>query len=205
MILDHILLGAPDLDEASSAVAALTGIAPAGGGSHPGFGTRNQLLSLGEALFFEIIAPDPAQTDSGHRAEGLARMTQPAMMTFCMRSTDLAQTVARASAAGIAVKDPVAMSRTRADGVTLNWEILYFDAPEWGESLPFVIDWKDSPHPAASCPGGCSLGQFSALHPRSDALRTLYTALGIEVPVVAALTPGFLLQLETPRGALVLT
>ena len=83
LLLDHILVGAPDLEPAVTDFAAATGVTPSGGGSHTGFGTRNQLLSLGEDLFFEIIAPDPAQTESGHRAEALARLSAPCLHAYC--------------------------------------------------------------------------------------------------------------------------
>jgi hypothetical protein len=205
LTLDHILLGAPDLDSASDAFAAIAGVTPSGGGSHPGFGTRNRLLSLGEELFFEIIAPDPAQAEHGARADELAGLTGPAMHTFCLRSTDLAGVAARARAEGLATRDPVAMSRTRADGVRLAWEILYLDTPHWGRAMPFVIDWKSSPHPAGTSPGGCAVLEFAVLHPDAPSLAVLYARLGISVPVRAALVPGFLLRLETPRGEVMLT
>jgi hypothetical protein len=205
LTLDHILMGAPDLEVTSDAFAALSGVAPAGGGSHPGFGTRNQLVSLGEGLFFEIIAPDPAQREKGHRADRLEDLAAPGMLTFCLRSPDLAAVAARAKAAGVSSQEPVTMNRTRADGIKLEWEILYLDAPEWGDVMPFVIDWKGSPHPAETSPGGCTLLDYTVLHSNAAELGALYGALGIEVPVKAALSPGFVLRLETPNGEVVLT
>lgn len=204
LTLDHILMGAPGLQAATDGFAELSGVCPAGGGSHPGFGTWNQLLSLDEELFFEIIAPDPAQNEKGRRASGLMDLAVPIMLTFSLRSGDLAGVAAAARVAGLSTLDPVAMGRVRADGVRLAWEILYFDAPEWGSSLPFVIDWKGSPHPAETAPGGCTLLEFTVLHPKAAELRALYGQLGIDVPVRAAMSPGYILRLDTPNGEVIL-
>lgn len=205
LILDHVLMGAPDLDVARAAFAKQTGVEPSGGGSHDGFGTRNQLASLGSGLFFEIIAPDPDQASSLYRATALAGLAAAEMHTFCMRTSDIAGTAERAAAAGIKTSDPVRMGRTRADGVRLEWEILYLATPEWGDALPFLIDWRGSQHPAETSPVGCAMAGFTVLHPRAQVLRSLYRAIGVDVPVKGAMRPGFLLELDTPKGAVALT
>ena len=201
MKLDHILWGAPNLDDGVRLFAALTGVEPISGGSHPGFGTRNRLHALAPDVFFEVIAPDPAQppATSGRGAD-IAAMPHPALLTFAVQTDDLEGACTAAVQAGLQVTERVAMSRTRPDGVRLDWTVARFMHPAYGNLIPFAIDWQGSPHPAATTPGGCTLRHFAALHPEPAGLAAIYRALGLDMPVQSALRPGLVAVLGTPIG-----
>lgn len=203
--LDHILWAAPSLDEGARLFESMSGVSPATGGSHPGFGTRNRLVSLDDGVYLEIISPDPAQSLHDNRGGRIAALPHPGLLTFALRGSDLHTVRDRAQRAGLSIDGPISMSRTRPDGVKLEWSILYLRHAVLGEAVPFVIDWGRSPHPSASAPGGCTLTSFAALHPDSGALREIYAALDIPVEVKIASRPGFMAVLATPRGEVVLT
>ena len=61
MRIDHLVWYSADL---AAGEKHFTGwdAAPAFGGAHPGQGTRNSVLSLGDSTYVEILARDPAQT-----------------------------------------------------------------------------------------------------------------------------------------------
>jgi len=203
--LDHLLWAAPDLEEGAKTIARLTGVTPARGGVHPGLGTRNSLIALGSGVYFEIIAPDPAQKLEGNRGGRIAALPRPGLMTFAVASGDLTTLRDAASREGLAVNGPVAMHRATPSGARLDWMILYLEDARFGEAIPFVIDWGNSPHPSASSPAGCRLKSFAALHPEAKALAALYGALGIPVAVKRAANAGFVAELTTPNGDVVLT
>ena len=203
--LDHILWAAPDLGSGAKTIEKLTGIAPVRGGAHPGFGTRNSLIGLGSGIYFEIISPDPAQDLKGNRGGVIAALPRPGIMTFAIRSDDLDALSAAARREGLSLEGPVAMHRNRPDGVRIDWTILHLEDSRFGEAIPFVIDWGSSPHPSELVPAGCQLRSFAALHPEANELARLYAALDIPVPVKRAAYPGFVAELETPNGDVVLT
>lgn len=198
--LDHILWGAPDLDAGCAAFEGLTGVTPMIGGSHPGLGTRNALVSLGPGLYLEIIAPDPAQSLAGNLGGRIAAMAEPGVIAFALRDHDLAALASAARAAGIAADGPHAMSRLTPTGETISWSILHFAHPVFEGAPHFALDWGATAHPSVRAPGGCALADFAALRPAPETLRSLYGALRCPVSVQTAPGSGFCCALTTPRG-----
>lgn len=203
--LDHILWGTRALSECEELFKSLCGLTLSGGGAHPGFGTHNTLASLGGGRYFEAIAPDPAQTQRSPRAQQLAAFSQPRLMTFAVAGRDLEGYAARVRQAGIDTSDIIEMSRTRPDGVTLSWRLVYPSSRKWGDHIPFMIDWGNSEHPSLTAPHGCQLDEFVAIHPEAHQLREIYAALAIPVQVSGGTQPGFMARLQTPNGSVVLT
>lgn len=202
--LDHLLWAAPDLDDASRQFEALTGVRPIRGGEHPGRGTRNSLVSLGDGVYFEIITPDPAQTLTGTLGERLARLPEPGLLTFALSSNDLPFMRQKAVALGLKATGPESMSRKRPGGSELAWSILNLEHETLAGLVPFALDWGRSRHPSRDTPSGCRLTQFAALHSEPETLRALYANLGAGVEVMGAAAPGFLAVLDSPKGKVVL-
>src|SRR5439155_203384 len=70
-LLDHLIVGCRDLDRGIDFVEEKTGVRPAMGGVHPGRGTRNALLSLGERRYLEIMGADPEELSLAFKRMGL--------------------------------------------------------------------------------------------------------------------------------------
>ncbi|MGE5563947.1 MAG: VOC family protein [Bacillota bacterium] len=156
--LDHILVGAPDLDAAVASVARQTGVRPTPGGSHPGVGTRNALLSLGSGAYLEIIAPDPAQK-SGDFGKFVASLKSMTPLGWALHTDDIDRLHSALAARGVRVEPIVSGSRVRPDGRTLRWRNFEIGPEE--DVSPFFIQWdRGSPHPSTDAPKGCHVEQL---------------------------------------------
>jgi hypothetical protein len=206
--IDHLVVAGGDLARLTEWFALASGVEPAPGGAHPGIGTRNALVSLGERCYLELIAPDPDQPEPGRPRpfgiDDLAPGTHQ-LVTFALAVSDLDQAVARLAAVSIDLGRVRAMSRTRPDGVDLSWRLTESESAfgEHGGALPFLIEWAaGTPHPASSAPAGCTITRFSVRHPEPDRVEPAFEVLGFQVPVVGGGPAGVAVQLETPRGGL---
>jgi hypothetical protein len=204
-VLDHLVYATPDLDATVEALAALCGVRPAAGGQHPGLGTRNALLALGPRRYLEVVGPDPQQPrPDGPRWFGIDALDAPRLATWCAAARDLPARQAAACAGGVPLGEVRAGGRVRPDGVALTWQVTSPFAVIARGLVPFLIDWGDSPHPAASAPAGVHLRQFTLEHPEPAAVARQLAVLGIEIPVRLAAQPVLVAELDTPRGPVTL-
>ena len=157
--LDHILLGCNNLDSGIAFVEAHTGIRATPGGAHPGAGTHNALLSLGERHYLEIIAPDPAQPDSKNPLPLiLTKLTEPRLVGWAAHPANISALAEKLRKAGVPFEGPVAGSRKRLDGHILHWQVLHLKTtpPACSRSssngAPAPLTPPPIPPAAAACP-----------------------------------------------------
>jgi len=208
-LLDHILLGCSDLDSAVDFVARNTGVRAAFGGVHPGRGTRNALLSLGERRYLEVIAPDPKQDHvepfAQRQVEHLKQLASPRLIGWAAHPGDLEKFAARLREASVAFDGPRPGSRQRPDGKLLQWKTLNLKDDKDG-LLPFFIEWSaTSLHPSADAPKGCRLIHFGASAPNKEELTKISNLLRIDVAVSFSDKPTLQATIVGPKGEIALT
>lgn len=200
--LDHLVLATRDLDATVDQVAEALGVRPAPGGQHPGVGTRNFLLSLGDGHYLEVIGPDQDQPPPAEpRPFGIDDLDQPRLMAWAARSERLEQDAAAAAGQGHDLGPIRKMSRTAPGGEVLAWRLTRFPAPGVAV-IPFLIDWGETRHPSTTAPRGASLVSFGAQHPDPERIMTVLDALGLSLDVTAGPEPRLNARLSGPEGIL---
>lgn len=202
--LDHLLIGAPSLDDGIAWLEERTGVRAAKGGSHPGLGTWNALASLGPRQYIEIIAPDPGQPGvPTFYIPGLRDFPAPRIATWAARGEQL-EGIAGRLPGSLGCDAPRQGSRVRPDGTRLAWTLAFPKDRQhgvYGGALPFLIEWESNEaHPGRSTPSGLGLRAFSIGHPEPAALESALRGLGMDAAVQAADETQLSVELETPRG-----
>lgn len=181
-MLDHILLGCSGLERGIAFVEERAGVKAAFGGVHPGRGTQNALLSLGERHYLEIIAPDPQQSGDEH-ASRLQKMISPELIGWAIHPGNLQDFASRLAKAGIVTQGPTPGSRRRPDGKILQWATLALQNDGDG-LLPFSIEWSaGTVHPSVDAPKGCSIERFWVESPEPDKLVKQFALIEVSVDV----------------------
>jgi hypothetical protein len=207
-MLDHILLGSSDLNAGIAFMEERTGVRAALGGVHPGRGTRNALLALGDRQYLEIIAPDPAQNKVpdfvAPLVEKLKSLSTPRLVAWADHPGNLEALAAKLKAAGITFDGPRDGSRSRPDGRQLRWRTLNL-ADDRNGILPFFIEWDpNTVHPSVDAPQGCRLDRFSLADPDPMTLAESFVALGLEVPIDRGEKTELRAQIRSTKGLMVL-
>ncbi len=203
--LDHLVYATPDLEDTVQQLAERLGVQPAPGGSHPGLGTRNALLSLGSECYLEIIGPDPGQPDlERERPFGIDRLEQPRLVTWAVHGADLDRRLVELAKLGLR-GDFASMSRATPDGRSLEWRLALAMDERAGGTIPFLIDWGSTPSPALETPRGCTLRSLEIEHPSPEAVQPALDALELGIQVAEGVEPRLCAHLDTPNGPTILT
>ncbi len=207
--MDHLLVGAPELEQGIAWLEARTGVRAIFGGSHPGLGTWNALASLGPNQYLEILAPDPAQPEvETFYVPGLRGFKEPRLATWAARADLGGDAFGGGPPTGLVVSERRSGSRIRLDGTKLAWTLAFpahIHEATFGGLLPFLIEWEDlAHHPGRSAPPGLTVRSLGFAGPRPDDLGAALRSLGIEASIVSTSTPSLRLELDTPAGVVVL-
>ena len=198
--LDHVILGVPDLERAVAEFQARTGVMPAIGGSHPGRGTRNALVSLGDGTYLEIIAPDPSQRSDLQMVVQLRQLIRPTLVGWAIGTGDPARLKRRLEQSGIRTDQPEPGGRITPDGTTLRWET-FGAAGMDRDSDPFFIHWIDpASHPSRTAPEGCRLVKFTTRGPALAPLRRALLPLNLPVRTIVSRQQVMKLSIRCPKG-----
>jgi hypothetical protein len=144
--VDHVVIGVADLDVAAAALRDGIGLAVAGGGRHPGWGTANRIVPLGSS-YLELVTVVEPETAAGNV---FGRWVQAMMaggspLGWAARTDEL-DGIARSR--GLT---PVDGSRVDAAGRELRWRLAGVDVAVRTPALPFFITWHaGTPHPGAA-------------------------------------------------------
>ncbi|WP_404803368.1 VOC family protein [Mammaliicoccus sciuri] len=122
------------------------------GGKHTQLGTYNQLSYIDlhyiewSDVFDAALARSYAQTEEGrlsfantfkdeHVQEGFKRI--------CLRTQNIDSVKTHLEQFDLDIIGPIEMSRTKPDGTTIQWQLLYLDDKQ-ELNLPFIIQWGES-------------------------------------------------------------
>ncbi len=197
-LLDHILLGCPNLEDGIAYVEERLGVRAAFGGVHPGVGTQNALLSLGERRYLEIIAPDPNQPKA-EDARSLKKLKAPKLIGWAAHPGNLDDFALKLKNAGVEAAGPKPGSRKRPDGQVLTWKTLVLQNDADG-LLPFFIEWGEgTTHPSVDAPQGCKLTTFEAATPDRAGLKLKVERMGLDLIVLGSTTPHLVADVVGPN------
>jgi Glyoxalase-like domain len=136
--LDHVLIAVADLDAAAKELEARHGLASIEGGRHPGWGTANMIVPLGEAYLELVAVVDEAEAAGNPFGSSVARAhpTVPRPIGWAVRThtlDDVARRLDLTVGAG---------SRVGRGGQLLRWRLAGIEQAAAEPSLPFFIEWE---------------------------------------------------------------
>lgn len=209
---DHLVIAVPNLAESVEQCHKLLGVKAIPGGAHPGLGTANALFGLevdedqadhDRDIYLEILGPDPEQ-DPALAASRLAGITEPTVQRWAIHPADFDEVVTRCSHSEgphVDLGEVHDMTRRTTSGSLLDWRLTRRTPLALGGIQPFLIDWKDSAHPARQPLPVVSLERFWATSTDVDTTSRVLRSLGATIEVEAGVTQTLHATLKGTGGS----
>ena len=210
--IDHIVIGAANLEKATKKVEGLLETKFSTSGKHSLMATHNRLARLQNSAYMEIIATDPSaifpksctrekrwfSLDSSKTKRRLSLAPQP--LCWVVAVNNIEQT---ASNCGYEPGRVTEMSRD-----DFRWKLTVPDSGELSENgvLPVLIEWPNAKNPAQLMPeSGLILKQLLLSHPNPSSIERILSKLDISGPIDVKLgEPALQFSFEKPDGRNVL-
>ena len=210
--IDHIVIGAANLEKATKKVEGLLKTKFSTSGKHSLMATHNRLARLQNSAYMEIIAIDPSSSfpksssqekrwfslDSAKTQRRLSKGPQP--LCWVVAVNNIEQT---ASNCGYEPGRIIEMSRG-----DFRWKLTVPDSGELSEEgvLPVLIEWPNAKNPAEMMPkSGLILKQLLLSHPNPRSIERILSKLDISGPIDVKLgEPALQFFFEKPDGSNVL-
>jgi hypothetical protein len=139
--LDHVLVAVPDLGSAAHELEARHGLTSIDGGRHPGWGTANRIVPLGESYLELVAIVDEEEAAGSAFGRWMANGAPGRPLGWAVRTDDVDGAALRL---GLEVG---AGSRTASDGTVLRWRAAGIAEAAAEPALPFFLEWgEETPH-----------------------------------------------------------
>jgi hypothetical protein len=174
-VLDHVVLAAPDFDEAMKEFENMTGIKPEVVGSLRGMGTKSARVGLDNNCYLEILAPDPKK--AGPLTAQLENLEEGTLTPFhyAIRRDDIVELKDNYIPNELGWDpDHIGMGGgALADGTPKLYYLCFMHGHKMGGIVPFYIEWGECEHPTASLPEVGNLKGFTVRAPGGHKIHTL--------------------------------
>ena len=210
--IDHIVIGAANLEKATKKVEGLLQTKFSTSGKHSLMATHNRLARLQNSAYMEIIAIDPSASfpkscfqekrwfslDSATTQRRLTTGPQPLCWVVAVNNIEQF-----ASNCGYSPGRVTEMSRG-----DFRWKLTVPNNGDLSEGgvLPVFIEWPKGKNPAEAMPeSNLVFKQITLFHPSPDFIEPILSAMDIAVPINIKLgEPAIQFTFKTPNGNTVL-
>jgi len=149
MDFDHLVVAAKSPEQAKKDMNMKHGVVGVKGGEHKAWGTYNHLAFFNNQAYIEWLGIQDYETASNSANPLIQQMVHSydhdveGPVTFALRTSDMDSLLDRWDEEYIPYQGPFEGSRTKPNGYTLCWRMLFPKFDLEAKVLPFVIEWSD--------------------------------------------------------------